>query len=43
MLLHDESGVKARPNLDLVGIQAVSLCRVERLPPNDLKLESSHQ
>ncbi len=43
ILLHDESSIKSWPNLDLVSFQIVGLGRVEGLPPDGFKLESSHE
>lgn len=42
LFLHDESGVKARPYLDVVGIQAVSRRLIERFLSNGLKAETPH-
>ena len=43
MFFHDESSIETRPNLDLVGVKRVSLCRVEALSAYGFKSESSHE
>ena len=41
-LLHDHPGVEARPYLDAVGIESMSLGRIEHLRTNLLKPQTSH-
>lgn len=41
-LFHDQTRVKARPDLDVVSVQAVSILLVETLLANSLKFEAAH-
>ena len=41
-LFHYEARVKAWPDLNVVGVQAVSVLLIETLLPNGLKLEAAH-
>lgn len=41
-LLHDETGVKARPHLDLVRSEVDALGGVEALPADGLEPQASH-
>lgn len=43
LLLHDESRVKPRPDLDLVLVQVVSLSRIEGLSPYAFELKPTHE